>query len=85
MVSGERTLFRNLKAELEVIASDELADVLADWGEWSAEQLARLQRYLREEMEYGGMLSVEKAREAGQSLGRERAEARRVLARAVSD
>lgn len=68
-----------LVAELDVIASEELGDVLDAWPVLSEDQAGRLRRYLVAELDGYGLLSVEKARECGQSLGRERAEARRVL------
>lgn len=71
---------RNLRAELEAIASEELADVLASWGRLSVGQAERLWSYLRAEIAPCGMLSAEKAREAGHYLATERAEARRVMA-----
>lgn len=70
----------HLVAELEAIASEELRDILDYWPRLDAGQACRLRRYLATELEPGGMLSIDKAREAGQALGRERQEARRVLA-----
>jgi hypothetical protein len=74
-------MYQDLRWELEAIASDELADVLAAWPDWPADQARRLRDYLVSELAAGGMLSVEKARDAGQQLGEERRQARRVLAR----
>jgi hypothetical protein len=72
---------KNLVAELEAIAPNTLREELDAWPRIPAGRAARLAQYLREEMAAYGMLSVEKAREAGHSLGVERAEARRVLAK----
>jgi hypothetical protein len=72
---------RNLHDELEVIASEELRGVLDSWGEWDVKQERQLVAYLYKELRPLGMLSNEKAREAGHSLAKERAEARRLLAR----
>jgi|tagenome__1003787_1003787.scaffolds.fasta_scaffold14780112_1 hypothetical protein len=74
-------IYRDLRAELEVIASNELGDILDAWAQWTPEQIDRLTAYLRAEMTPGGMLSVDKARDAGHSLGRERRQARAILAR----
>jgi hypothetical protein len=69
-----------LKHELEVIAGDELSDVLQAWPMLNSDQADRLARYLRSELDGYGMLSLAKARECGMSLGKERAQARAVLA-----
>lgn len=73
--------YRNLYYELEVIASEELAGPLERWERWTREDRDHLLSYLRCELDSSGMLSVEKARDAGQSLGVERKEARRLVAR----
>lgn len=73
---------RNLRHELDVIASCELGDILDAWDTGlSHEQASRLARYLTSELSGYGMLSVEKARECGVPLATERREARAVLAR----
>lgn len=79
-MAERRFRLTKLRDELEAIAGDELRDVLDSWNHWTDEQERRLVRYLRAEMGGYGMLSVEKARECGVSLGRERAEARKLLA-----
>lgn len=71
---------RELRWELEAVASCELGYVL-DAAVWSPEMVSHLVRYLRSELAAYGMLSNEKARECGQSLGTERRQARALLAR----
>jgi hypothetical protein len=73
--------YRNLRDELDVIAREELADVLEAWPDWTPEQAQRLAAYLRDELDGYGMLSVAKGRDSGVALGPARAEARRILAR----
>ena len=70
-----------LKAELDAVASVELGDVLDSWddGTLSLGQARRLKGYLVSEMGSWGMLSVEKARDCGATIGRERVEARKVI------
>lgn len=75
------TRYGHLHEELRAIASDELADELAAWLNWTDEQEAKLARYLREELATHGMLSVEKGREAEQAMGDIRRDARRLLAK----
>lgn len=76
---SSRIHHRNLFDELQVIASDELADVLAQWSILSDEQEDKLAKYLREELDTYGMLSVEKGREAGQPMAAIRKDARHLL------
>jgi hypothetical protein len=71
--------FAALKSELEAIAGDELGEILNSWDCLSDDQASRLVRYLRSELAPYGMLSTEKARENGQSLSKERAEAKRII------
>lgn len=71
---------RELRHELECVASCELGYVL-DASVWDAGMREHLARYLTSELGAYGMLSVEKARECGQSLGTERRQARALLAR----
>jgi hypothetical protein len=71
---------QHLYGELQAIASEELASVLASWPELSGAQAEKLSRYLTEELSDYGMLSVSKGRESGQSMGEIRRDARRVLA-----
>ncbi len=70
---------KELRQELEAIASQELRDVLDSWGALSEDQAARLASYLRSELAPHGMLSVEKARENGESLTVQRRQARRMI------
>ena len=59
----------HVKAELEVIASDELAEQLASWGEWTPKQVEELRDYLRAETSGFGMLTAEQGRERGEPMG----------------
>lgn len=76
----KKTNFRHLKGELEVIASEELKDIIANWGQFIPSEADKLRDYLEAEMSDGGMLSREHARESGHpEMGKIRAEARNVL------
>ena len=75
---------RHLLGELRCIAESELDNVMANWQNLTEAQAKHLFCYLTDEMEGGGMLSTDKAYEAGHSLGVERREARGVLKRLAS-
>ena len=57
--------FRLILTELEIVASEELADVLRAWPTLTDLQADRLARYLREECGPAGLLSEQARREAG--------------------
>lgn len=72
---------RNLLGELSCIAETELEAVMENWQNLTEAQAKHLVRYLIDSMEPGGMLSTDKAWEAGHSLGAERREARTLIER----
>lgn len=81
MQTHSRIRYQALREELEVIASDELQGALSHWDSWSPAEGRQLSAYLRNELQPHGMLSVEKAREAGQALGLERRQAQQLITR----